>query len=199
MAYIIAGLGNPGEEYKNTRHNAGRMVLELLQSKNDLPEWKENKKSQALVTKGAIGKQKVTLVMPETFMNKSGESLKTLVTSPKSAEKLIVVHDDLDLPVGTIKVSFNRGPGGHKGLESVIKGVKTEKFARVRVGISPEAAKGGVKKPSHEKIIENFIVDPFKPAELVEIKKVVKRATEAVEAILNDGIEKAMGEFNRKS
>ncbi|MFM2357369.1 MAG: hypothetical protein RJA61_106 [Candidatus Parcubacteria bacterium] len=198
MAYIIAGLGNPGEEYKNTRHNAGRMVLEAFHVKNELEDWKENKKSLALISKGMVGKQKVTLVMPETFMNKSGESVKTLVKSVKVAEKLIVVHDDLDLPVGTLKVSFNRSSGGHKGVESIIKAIKTEKFARIRIGISQESAKGGVKKPSHENIIENFIVNDFKPAELAEVKKVVKRASEAVEMIVNEGIEKAMGEFNRR-
>lgn len=198
MSYVIVGLGNPGEEYKNTRHNAGRMVLELLRDTHELDDWKINKTSKALISKGMVSKQKVTLVMPETFMNKSGESLKTLVKSVKAAEKMIIVHDDLDLPLGTIKVSFNRGAGGHKGLESVIRAVKTEKFARIRIGISQESAKGGVKKPSHDKIVENFIVDPFKPAELVEIKKVVKRAVEAVGVIVSDGIEKAMGEFNRK-
>ncbi len=198
MAYTIVGLGNPGEEYVETRHNVGRMVLEIIQKTKDFEEWKENKKSKALISKGMLGKQKVTLVLPETFMNKSGESVKILVKSPKLAEKMVVVHDDLDLPLGTLKVSFNRGAGGHKGLESVIKGVKTEKFARIRIGISPENKKGGVKKPSHENIIDNFIVDPFKPAEMLEIKKVLKRAVEAVEMIATEGVEKGMGEFNRK-
>lgn len=198
MAHIIVGLGNPGIEYKNTRHNAGRMVVEAVKKDFDLEEWKLSKKDKALVSKGLLKNAKVTLMMPETFMNKSGESLKSLIKNPKQAEKLVVVHDDLDLPLGTIKVSWNRGAGGHKGLESVIKAVKTEKFTRIRIGISPEAAKGGVKKPSHEKILSDFIVLPFKPAELSDIKKAVKRAVEAVEMITNGGVEKAMGEFNRK-
>lgn len=198
MAYILVGLGNPGDEYKNTRHNAGRMVLERVLSDFSCDDWKENKKNKALISKGMIGKQKITLVMPETFMNKSGEAIKSLVKSPKQAEKMIVVHDDLDLPIGVMKISFNRGSGGHKGLESVIKAVKTEKFTRIRIGISPENPKGGVKKPTHDKIIENFIVDPFKPAELEEIKKVVKRASEALGVIVAEGVEKAMGIFNQK-
>lgn len=198
MAHIIVGLGNPGEEYKNTRHNAGRMVLEALRREFELEEWKLSKKDKALVSKGMIRNVKSTLLQPETFMNKSGESLKSLIKNPKQAEKLVVVQDDLDLPLGSIKVSWNRGAGGHKGLESVISMVKTEKFARVRVGISTPNPKGGVKKPSSEKIISDFIVDPFKPAELTEIKKVVKRASEAVAMIVNEGVEKAMGEFNRK-
>jgi PTH1 family peptidyl-tRNA hydrolase len=134
MSYIFVGLGNPGEEYKQTRHNTGRMLLEWFGKSHDA-EWKLDKKLNANVTKIKLGSKPVTLVLPETFMNNSGKSVKPLVTSVKSAEKMIVIYDDLDLPFGTNKISFNKSSGGHRGVESIIKAIKTEKFARVRVGM----------------------------------------------------------------
>src|SRR3990172_4657291 len=137
MSYIIAGLGNPGEKYEGTRHNTGRLVLEHFAKKIEAGEWEENKKIRARVTEGKIGKERVTFVEPEAFMNNSGKCLASLVKSKKAAEQLIVIYDDLDLPLGTLKVSFNRGSGGHRGLESIIKALKTREFVRIRIGISP--------------------------------------------------------------
>ena len=128
-------------------------------------------------------------------MNKSGDSLKPLALSVKKAENLIVVHDDIDLPLGKIKISFGKNSGGHKGVESVIKAVKTINFTRVRIGIASTNAKGAVKKPSGDKLL-NYIIGKFKPAELAEMKKVAKKAAEALKVIVSDGTEKAMGEFN---
>ena len=194
MRYIV-GLGNPGEEYEMTRHNAGRMaVLEFIKKeKIDQPEF--DKKLKALVAKGEIGKSKFQIILPETFMNKSGDSLKPLALSAKKAENLIVVHDDIDLPLGKVKISFGKNSGGHKGVESVIKAVKTINFTRVRIGISPTSAKGVVKKPSGDKFLD-YIVGKFKPVEMAEIKKAAKKAAEALKVIVSDGTEKAMGEFN---
>ena len=123
MAYIFVGLGNPGQEYENTRHNTGRMLITLLGNSLNA-EWKIDKKLNATISKVKIGKTPVTLVLPETFMNNSGKSVKTLVTSIKGAEKLMVVYDDLDIPFGTNKISFNKSSGGHRGLESIIKAIK---------------------------------------------------------------------------
>ena len=194
MRYIV-GLGNPGEEYEMTRHNAGRMaVLEFIKKeKIDQPEF--DKKLKALVAKGEIGKSKFQIILPETFMNKSGDSLKPLALSAKKAENLVVVHDDIDLPLGKIKISFGKNSGGHKGLESVIKAVKTINFTRVRIGISSTSAKGVVKKPSGDKFLD-YIVGKCKPVEMAEIKKAAKKAAEALKVIVSDGTEKAMGEFN---
>ena len=194
MRYIV-GLGNPGEEYEMTRHNAGRMaVLEFIKKeKIDQPEF--DKKLKALVAKGEIGKSKFQIILPETFMNKSGDSLKPLALSAKKAENLIVVHDDIDLPLGKVKISFGKNSGGHKGVESVIKAVKTINFTRVRIGISSTSAKGVVKKPSGDKFLD-YIVGKFKPVEMAEIKKAAKKAAEALKVIVSDGTEKAMGELN---
>lgn len=195
MSYIFVGLGNPGEEYSQTRHNTGRILVKLLGDSMDA-EWKTDKKLNATTAKIKIGKAPVTLVLPDTFMNNSGKALKPLVTSVKSAEKVVVFYDDLDLPFGTNKISFNRSSGGHRGLESIIKNIKTEKFARVRVGISPKTPSGKIKKPLGEDAVTKVIMGKFKPEELKELKKLSKKAEEAMEAFVSHGVQKAMTVFN---
>ncbi len=195
MAYIFVGLGNPGEEYKETRHNTGRMLVEWFGKSLDA-EWKTDKKLNATVAKVKVGKTPVTLVLPETFMNNSGKSLKPLITSIKSAEKLMVIYDDLDLPFGTNKISFNKSSGGHRGLESIIKSIKTEKFARVRVGISPTTPSGKIKKPKGEDAVTKVILGKFKEEEIKELKKLSKSVNEALEVFVSEGLEKAMTGFN---
>jgi len=195
MAHIFVGLGNPGEEYKETRHNTGRMLVEWLGKSFDA-EWKLDKKLNATVSKIKIGKTPVTLVLPETFMNNSGKSLKLLVKSLKDAEKLMVVYDDLDLPFGTNKISFNKSSGGHRGLESIIKAIKTEKFARVRVGISPKTPSGKIKKPKGEENVTKVIMGKFKDDEVKELKKLSKKLNESLETFVSDGLEKTMTSFN---
>ncbi len=195
MSYIFVGLGNPGEEYENTRHNTGRMLLSWFGKSVDA-EWKFDKKLNATVSKVRVGKSPVTLVLPETFMNKSGSSLKPLVSSLKGAEKVVVIYDDLDLPLGKAKISFNRSSGGHKGLESIIKSVKTEKFPRIRIGISPITSSGRIKKPSGEEAVTKVILGRFKDEEVKELKKLSKKVNQALEVFVRDGLDKAMTEFN---
>lgn len=195
MAYIFVGLGNPGDEYKDTRHNTGRMLVEWFGKSVDA-DWKLDKKLNATIAKVKVGKTPVTLVLPETFMNYSGKSVKPLITSVKSAEKLMVIYDDLDLPFGTNKISFNKSSGGHKGLESIIKNIKTEKFARVRIGISPTTPSGKIKKPKGEDAVTKVILGKFKPDEITALKKLSKKVNEASEVFVNDGLEKAMTSFN---
>jgi PTH1 family peptidyl-tRNA hydrolase len=195
MAYIFVGLGNPGDEYKETRHNTGRMLVEWFGKSLDA-EWKTDKKLNATVAKVKVGKTPVTLVLPETFMNNSGKSVKPLITSVKSAEKLMVIYDDLDLPFGTNKISFNKSSGGHRGLESIIKSIKTEKFARVRVGISPTTPSGKIKKPKGEDAVTKVILGKFKDEEIKELKKLSKSINEALQFFVSEGLEKAMTGFN---
>ncbi len=195
MAYIIAGLGNPGEEYANTRHNTGRMVLDFVQKEYG-GEFLFNKKLNAQVSVAKIGKEKVTLIAPETFMNLSGKSIAPLVKSIKAAEKLVVIYDDFSLPLGKIRISYNRSSGGHNGLESIIKAVKTEAFVRIRIGTAPENAKGNAKLINGEDKVEKFILGKFKDDELKELKKVAKVVVEAVAVLTKEGREKAMSEFN---
>lgn len=196
MAWVAIGLGNPGDEYKVTRHNTGRMALEACAKKFDALEWREDKKALADVAKGTVSGANATFVLPNTYMNKSGSAAMKYVKSAKAAEQLIVAYDDLDLPIGRIKISFDRGSGGHKGIESITRAVKTKKFVRIRIGISPETPGGKTKKPQGEAAVEKFILGKFRPAELDELKKVFKTVGEAIECIVSEGREIAMTRFN---
>lgn len=192
MAYIIVGLGNPGQEYENTRHNTGRIFLNSLAT----DDFSFDKKTNALISEIKIGKEKVKLVMPETFMNNSGKSVALLVKSVKAAEKLVVVYDDFNLPLGKMRISFNRSSGGHNGVESIIKSIKTEAFVRIRIGVAPETAKGTAKVPHGDDKIEKFILGKFKDDEIKELKKVIKKGIEAIEVMVKEGREKAMSIYN---
>ncbi|HVM73534.1 MAG TPA: aminoacyl-tRNA hydrolase [Candidatus Paceibacterota bacterium] len=196
MTWVIVGLGNPGEEYDGTRHNTGRMAVTQFGKDNNFSIWRPDVKTKATVAKGVIGKTLVALVLPDTFMNKSGSAVIKYVKNVKAAERMIVVYDDLDLAIGTMKVSFDRGSGGHKGVESIMRAVKTKKFARVRIGISPTTAAGKIKKPQGEEEVGEFILARFKQSELPELKSVFKKASQAISAIVTDGTMAAMNEFN---
>ena len=194
--FTMVGLGNPGEEYKSTRHNTGRMILEWLAKKLVFSEWKEEGKLKALVATGKIGKAKVQFVLPNNFMNNSGKSVGPLIKSKKDLEKLVVIYDDLDLSIGSMKISFNKSSGGHNGLESIIKNVKSQEFVRIRVGISPHTPSGKIKKPSGEKPVIDFLMKDFKDSELADLKKLSKKIAEALECFVSDGKGKMMSLYN---
>ena len=189
--YIVVGLGNPGDEYVETRHNMGRMVLDSFIKINKFKDWQEDKKLKSLTSEGKVDGSKALLLKPETFMNKSGEAIKSLVKSKKVAETLVVIHDDLDLPLGKVKISFNKSSGGHRGVESIIKVVKTEAFIRLRLGISGETASGKIKKPQGDEKVIDTILGEFKSSEKDELKKVIKKSVSALEMIISTGWEKA--------
>jgi peptidyl-tRNA hydrolase, PTH1 family len=204
---IIIGLGNPGTEYEGTRHNAGREAVLEFGKKMKFDEFELDKKSQALISSGKVGKTKVILALPETMMNLSGKAAGKLVKGPikvknaqgkavKAFPDFILVHDDLDIPLGKAKFSWNKSSGGHKGVESVIKAVGTESFFRIRIGITPATAKGILKKPDHETINDNFIVAEFKDKEALELKKVIKKVVDCLEVAVGESVEKAMSEYN---
>ncbi len=196
MSYIFLGLGNKGEEYENTRHNAGRIILELFVKKMGA-EWKMDKVLSAQKTKVEIGGKNTVLLLPELFMNVSGKSVAPLKLSEKKAAELVVLHDDVDLPVGSFKISFNRGSGGHKGVESVRRAIKTNAYIRIRIGICPTTPSGKMKKPSSEKFLD-FIVGDFKKDEMEKIKKASKEIFEALETIVLEGREMAMNKYNTR-
>lgn len=196
MTWVLAGLGNPDEEHVHTRHNAGRMALEYFAKHHDLGEWKDDKKSKAFVARGGVGKAMVVAVLPNTYMNKSGSALVKYVKSVKAAEKLVVVYDELDLPLGTVKISFDRGSGGHRGVDSIMRSLKTKRFARVRIGISPAGGDGSAKKPQGERDVEKFILGEFKSGELPALKATFRRVNEILAAIIDEGHEQAMNRFN---
>jgi len=196
MKFIIVGLGNPGEEYLNTRHNTGFMVLDAFKKKMVFPNWVDSAKYTALISDGEVGKHTAKLLLPQTFMNKSGSSVKKVVSTKKAADKLVVVYDDLDLPLGKIKISFGRGSGGHKGVESITRGIGTKDFIRLRVGVSSVTPSGKIKKPKGEKAVMDFILKDFRKPEREKFEKVLKEAGVALEAIIVDGRAAAMNKFN---
>ena len=191
MTLTIVGLGNPGKEYEKTRHNAGRSAVMLLAKQEGFEEFVFNGKSKALVTKGNIGTESAVLVLPETMMNASGKAVSAFVKSVKAAKNLLVIHDDLDLPLGTLKMVFGRGSGGHKGVESVMRALKTEKFARLRIGTSAAGKKNQAKKVSGEEKIIKHVIGKWKPSEEAAFKKVLKKAAESVRLYAASGIESA--------
>jgi PTH1 family peptidyl-tRNA hydrolase len=191
MSIIIVGLGNPGKEYEKTRHNAGRSAVELVASSEGLDDFVFNKTANALVSKGAVGGGKATLVLPETMMNLSGKAVSMFIKTPKAAKNLLVIHDDLDLPLGTIKMVFARGSGGHKGVESIMRAVKTEEFARIRIGISGEGKRNQAKKVSGEEKVIKHVIGKWKPGEEAIFKKVLKKVAETVRLFSSEDIETA--------
>ena len=193
---LIVGLGNPGEEYKNSRHNTGRIVLENIAKANDFSDWKDNMKLKSLSSKGEINKEKFDFLLPETFMNNSGNAVCQIIDDKKKLKNLVVIYDDMDLPIGSLKISFNRSSGGHNGLESIIKKVKSQEFVRVRIGVSPHTPTGKMKKPKGEEAILKFLLGKYKEDELKEIKKISKKVTEIIEMLGAEGKDKTMSVFN---
>ena len=182
MKWIFVGLGNPGEEYIGTRHNIGRDFLLALEKK-------------ILETD-----TKTKILLPETFMNDSGKAVKKLLgenPSKKTLEQLVVVHDDLDFPLSKVKLSFGSGAGGHRGVASIQKALKTKDFVRVRVGISPATSSGKLKKPDQEKVVD-FVLGTFKPAEQEKLKAAKKLVADALELLVTEGREKATMEIHSR-
>jgi len=192
MSYIIVGLGNPGAEYENTRHNAGRIIAQVFAEKNKSDEFSFDKKLNADKSKVKIGKEAAVVILPNTFMNKSGSSVKPLVTSAKKAAKLIVVHDDLDIPFGSWKLSFGKSSGGNKGVESIIRAIKTKNFIRVRIGIAPVTPTGKMKKPKGERAVEKLILGKFTSSETRKIKSFSESIADVIESIVLKGYEKTI-------
>jgi len=195
MGYIIAGLGNPGEEYNNTRHNIGRIVVERF-AKEMGADFLFQKNHKAWEAKGKLDKESILLTLPDTFMNNSGRAIAPLVKNIKACEKLVVVHDDLDIPFGKMKMVFNRGSGGHNGVESIRKSLKTSAFMRVRIGVATTTPSGKIKKPKGEDAVIKFILGKFSTSEEKELKKIIKHAVSGLALLVEEGRDRAMNNFN---
>ncbi len=191
MSLIVLGLGNPGKEYEKTRHNAGRDAAELLCKQGGFEEFVFNKTAHALVSKGKLAGETTTVVLPETMMNLSGRAALAFIKSKKAAKNLLVIHDDLDLPLGTIKMVFGRGSGGHKGVESIMRSLKTQDFVRIRIGISAAGKRNQAKKVSGEEKVIRLVIGKWKPSEEATVKKVLKKVVETVHLLASEGIESA--------
>lgn len=185
--FLIVGLGNPGREYEATRHNVGFMVADALAERASTQL--SDKKFKARVGRARLQSEDCLLMKPETFMNLSGESVGPALGFFKLAtSQVIVLHDELDLPVGTVRLKKGGGHGGHNGLRSLKKHLPDDGFVRVRIGIG---------RPPPQWDTADYVLSRFNSSELAEVERVVNEAADAVEAILKDGIAKAMGRFNR--
>ena len=183
---IIAGLGNPGAEYAKTRHNVGFMLIDALAAKLGVDDWRE--KYDAMVLETRIGLEKVLLVKPLTYMNESGRAIGPLLSWYKlEAEDLVVVHDDLDIPVGTIRIRKKGSAGGHNGIKSILSHVGDEHFARVRIGIG---------RPSPGWTVIHHVLAPFPSEDVPKIREAIDYLLPAVECIVTENVDMAMNKFN---
>ena len=192
MSTLIIGLGNPGEEYKKTRHNAGADSVRLLARRAEL-EFEKKPKLFAEVAQGKIGKSRPILALPSIYMNASGKAVAAVAKFFKIKPKNIVVaHDDMDIPIGDIKIVFGRGSGGHKGVESVFRALKTKEFTRIRIGTMTSSRS---QKPGKREL-EDIVVKKITPTEAQSLTKGIRKAADALKMLAHEGSEKAMNEFN---
>lgn len=194
MKYIV-GLGNPGEKYKTTRHNAGRMFLESQVDKNG---WSKSKHANALYQHGTCIGEQVEYLLPETFMNKSGDTVAYVVKKHGAKpEEFIVLHDEIDLPFGEIKISKGRGGGGNNGVSSIIQKLGSKDFVRIRIGIAPTSFwTGKTKRPAGGGPLERFVLKPFTPSERKQLLEVFEKVDAALQTIVKSGVEEAMNKWN---
>lgn len=185
--FALVGLGNPGKKYETTRHNVGRMVVEAFSD-----DWQKDSGVKGMKVRMDFNGEDIVLVLPETFMNKSGESVRALVPGRVPAEQLVVVYDDLAVPFGEVKVSYGKGAGGHNGIQNIIDQVGTKEFVRVRVGIAPTGMLGKFFKGSNT----DFVLKKFSVGERGKIPEILSRARKAIESIIANGREKTMNQFN---
>jgi PTH1 family peptidyl-tRNA hydrolase len=188
---IIVGLGNPGKKFEKTRHNLGFLVLDKFSEKNQFPNFFKKEEFLAMISEKKIGKEKIILAKPQTFMNNSGKSVKILIkTFNLKLKNLFVIHDDLDITLGKIKISFGRGSAGHKGVQSIIDEIGTKNFVRFRVGIGTANNKTASNR-------ENFVLEKFNKKEEKILKEVIELTCQALKIAIKEGVEKAMSEFNK--
>ncbi len=187
--YMAVGLGNPGQQYAGNRHNVGFRCVERLAALHGLTFDKQQK--QALIAAGKIGEQRVMLLKPQTFMNESGRAVVPLARFYQiPPERMLVVYDDLDLPLGTLRLRPEGGSGGHKGMRSIIEHLGGQDFPRLRIGIG---------RPPGRMDPAAYVLQDFAAEELPLLEETLERAVAAVETWLRQGIEAAMERYNRAS
>lgn len=189
--YLLVGLGNPGKKYERTRHNIGFLVADALAETHRLSDFKE--KFSGVWTKGDISKSEVAVLKPQTFMNLSGDSVQPAQTFLKvDPAHVVVIHDELDVPFGEVRVKMGGGHGGHNGLRSIIERFGHSDFVRVRVGI-------GRPPPTWRGDVADFVLQKFEGVEAAEVPNLIRKARSAVEAIVQNGVQAAMTTVNQKA
>lgn len=188
--YVVVGLGNPGKDYANTRHNVGFNTIDILSERNNI---KLNKiKFKSVYGEGIIGNKKVMLVKPQTYMNNSGISLREISQFYKlPIENIIVIVDDIDIDFASIRIRAKGSAGSHNGLKSIIYHLQNDNFPRVKIGIG---------KKRHEKQdLADFVLSKFSKEETIDIQSAILTSAEAVECIIKHGIDKAMNQYNSRT
>ena len=186
---IIVGLGNPGIQYQFTPHNLGFLAIDRIANEIDVDI--RNRQCRALTARAVIGSETVLLAKPETFMNLSGISVRELASKYeiRPEEDLIVIRDELDFPLGTLRIHTRRSSAGHNGVESIINALGTKDFLRIRMGVAPDyKIEDGM----------SYLLAPFRKTQLKVVDPVLDTAVEAVKVILTEGPDVAMNRFNRK-
>lgn len=196
--HLIVGLGNPGEKYIKTRHNVGFILLDFLNL-----SFEKDKYAQAFIAKEVLDGEEVIFLKPETFMNDSGLSVSFIKEKYEiENEKIMVIYDDLDLPFGDVRISFDRGDGGHNGIKSIVSQIGSKSFVRVRVGIAPKSEDGKAIKPkggfftSTSRAVSNFVLKDFSSADLEKLKNLSLKIEKIIKTFTKEGREKVMNEFN---
>jgi peptidyl-tRNA hydrolase, PTH1 family len=187
---LIVGLGNPGIEYESTPHNLGFLAIDRIA--NDLGVEVRNRQCRALTARAVMSDEPVLLAKPETFMNLSGDSVRALVAKheAKPESDLIVIQDELDFPLGTLRIHRQRSSAGHNGIESIIEALGTQDFLRIRIGVAPDhKVEDG----------QRYLLSPMRKAQLKVVDEMLDTAAEAVKTILKEGPAAAMNRFNRKA
>ena len=188
--FLVVGLGNPGKDYDGTRHNVGAAAVQALGIAQDSPL--KILREQALTNEIFIGSERVILAFPQTFMNNSGQSVSALMrkNSIKNPENLIVVHDEMDLPTGDLRIKSGGGLAGHNGLKSKTAHLKTQDYLRIRIGVG---------KPANKNKGANYVLNRPNKVEQEELSIVIQETVDAIEAIISEGIDVAMARFNSRS
>lgn len=183
--YIIAGLGNPGKKYENTRHNMGFMAIDLLADEYDISV--DKLKFKSLVGEGRIAGQRVLLLKPQTYMNLSGDAIREAMNFYKiDPENLIIIYDDIDIPTGTFRIRKKGSAGTHNGMRSIVQQIQSDQFPRIRVGIGSE------KKVD----LMHYVIGGVSKSEAELLKDALVKSAKGAAAIVEKGIDKAMNEFN---
>ncbi len=187
MIKALIGLGNPGKEYEKTRHNVGFMVADLVASTLKCgKKYKEKCFSHIIECLD----HDLLIVKPQTYMNNSGVAAKNLLDDyGLKPSEILVVYDDLDLPLGTLRLKKKGSSGGHRGIKSIIESIKTDEFPRLKIGIG---------RPANKKDVVNYVLSPFSKEERFILEKVLSSATECIINVLKYGIDRAIGQCNKK-
>ena len=191
---LIVALGNPGKEYEHTRHNVAWIVLHALMEHSGFPAPHSSGAFSGEVSVGNLHGKEVRILFPTTFMNNSGSAVKkALDCEPRSS--LIVIHDEVDLPLGTVRIAEGRGPGGHNGVKSIIESIDSKDFVRIRIGIARKNIFGIVQRPTGD-ALSNFVLGEFGSKEKEVLEEVGKKVMRAIELMYTKDVQGAMNVVN---